>query len=101
MGSSIAQEADGGIYPHAGPEIGVASTAPRRSVVLALLSLYFGRCAIWASTRTRVIQQLQELGIIYPVDCNGEVKRIAMKYAECSNFPYLGRQFNFPRFGAL
>ena len=45
VGSTIAQEADGGIYLHAGPEIGVASTKAFTSqcVVLALLALYFGR----------------------------------------------------------
>ena len=45
VGSSIAQEADGGIYLHAGPEIGVASTKAYTSqcMVLALLALYFGR----------------------------------------------------------
>ena len=45
VGSTIAQEADGGIYLHAGPEIGVASTKAYTSqcMVLALLALYFGR----------------------------------------------------------
>ncbi len=45
VGSTIAQEADGGIYLHAGPEIGVASTKAFTSqcVVLAMLALYFGR----------------------------------------------------------
>ena len=45
VGSSIAQESDGGIYLHAGPEIGVASTKAFTSqcVVLAMLALYFGR----------------------------------------------------------
>ncbi len=47
VGSSIAQAADGGIYLHAGPEIGVASTKAFTSqcVVLAMLALYFGRIA--------------------------------------------------------
>ena len=45
VGSTIAQEADGGVYLHAGPEIGVASTKAYTSqcMVLALLALYFGR----------------------------------------------------------
>src|SRR5690606_26235243 len=45
VGSAIARESDGGIYLHAGPEIGVASTKAFTSqcVVLALLALYFGR----------------------------------------------------------
>ncbi len=47
VGSTIAREADGGVYLHAGPEIGVASTKAYTSqcVVMALLSLYFGRLA--------------------------------------------------------
>jgi glucosamine--fructose-6-phosphate aminotransferase (isomerizing) len=45
VGSTIARESDGGIYLHAGPEIGVASTKAYTSqcTVLALLALYFGR----------------------------------------------------------
>src|SRR5262249_7923615 len=45
VGSSIAREADGGVYLHAGPEIGVASTKAftNQVAVLAMLALYFGR----------------------------------------------------------
>ncbi len=101
VGSSIAQEADGGIYLHAGPEIGVASTKAFTSqcVVLAMLSLYFGRLRhLSVDAGMRIIQQLQELPDLVQraLECNDEVRRIAMKYAECNNFLYLGRQFNFP-----
>lgn len=101
VGSSIAQEADGGIYLHAGPEIGVASTKAFTSqcVVLAMLSLYFGRLRhLSVDAGMRIIEQLQELPEVVhrALDCNEEVKRIALKYADCNNFLYLGRQFNFP-----
>jgi len=101
VGSSIANEADGGIYLHAGPEIGVASTKAFTSqcLVLSLLALYFGRLRhLSFDAGMKIIEQLQELPDIVcrALDCNDDVKRIAMKYAECDNFLYLGRQFNFP-----
>src|SRR5207245_8418596 len=64
VGSSIAQAADGGIYLHAGPEIGVASTKAFTSqcVILALLALYFGRLRnLGFDAGMRIIQQLQAL----------------------------------------
>ena len=64
VGSSIAQEADGGIYLHAGPEIGVASTKAFTSqcVTLAMLALYFGRLRnLSFDAGMRIIERLQEL----------------------------------------
>ena len=64
VGSTIAQEADGGIYLHAGPEIGVASTKAFTSqcTVLAMLALYFGRLHhLSFDAGMRIIEQLQEL----------------------------------------
>jgi len=101
VGSSIAKEADGGIYLHAGPEIGVASTKAFTSQVVALtmLGLYFGRQRhLSHSQGMRVIEQLQALPerVAQALECHDEVKRIAEKYAEANNFLYLGRQYNFP-----
>jgi glucosamine--fructose-6-phosphate aminotransferase (isomerizing) len=101
VGSTIAQEADGGIYLHAGPEIGVASTKAFTSqcVVLALLALYFGRLRHLSFDQGReIIARLQELPELVrrALNADGEVQRIARKYAGCGNFLYLGRQFNFP-----
>ena len=62
VGSTIAREADGGIYLHAGPEIGVASTKAYTSqcVVLALLALYFGRLRhLSFEAGLRIIDELQ------------------------------------------
>lgn len=101
VGSSIAKEADGGIYLHAGPEVGVASTKAFTSqcVVLAMLALYFGRLHhLSFDAGMRIIEQFQELPDLVrrALDCNDAVKEIALKYADCNNFLYLGRQFNFP-----
>jgi glutamine---fructose-6-phosphate transaminase (isomerizing) len=101
VGSTIAQESDGGIYLRAGPEIGVASTKAFTSqcTVLAMLGLYFGRLRHLSFTDgARVIKELQELPgkVRQALQCHEKVKRIAEKYARCSNFLYLGRQFNFP-----
>ena len=101
VGSSIAQEADGGIYLHAGPEIGVASTKAFTSqcVVLAMLALYFGRLRhLSFGAGLRIIDALQQLPdkVRQALKTNDEVRRIAAKYAHCNNFLYLGRQHTFP-----
>ncbi len=101
VGSTIAREADGGIYLHAGPEVGVASTKAYTSqcVVMALLALYFGRMRdLSFDAGLRIIDELAALPkyVEESLECNNETRRIAAKYAACNNFLYLGRQFNFP-----
>jgi glucosamine--fructose-6-phosphate aminotransferase (isomerizing) len=101
VGSTIAQEADGGIYLHAGPEIGVASTKAFTSqcVALAMLALYFGRLRhLNYAQGMQMIEQLQSLPELLrkALAADDEVRRIAAKYHQCNNFLYLGRQFNFP-----
>ena len=101
VGSSIAQEADGGIYLHAGPEIGVASTKAYTSqcMVLALLALYFGRMRHMSyDAGKRLIDAFHSLParIRVALQTDEEVRRIAQKYCHCTNFLYLGRQYNFP-----
>jgi glucosamine--fructose-6-phosphate aminotransferase (isomerizing) len=101
VGSSIAQEADGGIYLHAGPEVGVASTKAYTSqlCVLTMLALYFGRLRhLSYEAGRRIIGALQELPdhVERALDTNQEVRRIAEKYQQCDNFLYLGRHYNFP-----
>ncbi|MEX0978011.1 MAG: isomerizing glutamine--fructose-6-phosphate transaminase, partial [Pirellulales bacterium] len=101
VGSSIAQAADGGIYLHAGTEIGVASTKAFTSqcVTLAMLALYFGRLRnVSFDAGMRIIERLQELPeqVAKTLETNDVVKQIAAKYAHCTNFLYLGRQYNFP-----
>jgi glucosamine--fructose-6-phosphate aminotransferase (isomerizing) len=101
VGSSIAQEADGGIYLHAGPEIGVASTKAFTSqvAVLTMLALYFGRLRhLSFSQGMKIIEHMQELPekVRQALGANDQIRRIAEKYYQCTNFLYLGRQFNFP-----
>lgn len=101
VGSTIAQEADGGIYLHAGPEVGVASTKAFTSqcLVLALLALYFGRLHhLSFDAGMRIIDQIEELPekVRQALQTNDLVRDIALRYCEANNFLYLGRQFNYP-----
>ena len=101
VGSTIAREADGGIYLHAGPEIGVASTKAftAQCVVMSLLALYFGRLHhLSYEAGIRVIDDLEKLPdqVETALATHDRVRQIAEKYADCNNFLYLGRQYNFP-----
>lgn len=101
VGSSIAREADGGVYLHAGPEIGVASTKAFTSqcAVLAMLALYFGRTRHLSSLQgTRIIEELRSLPEVVrrTLGCHDQVKRVAAKYAGARNVLYLGRQYLYP-----
>jgi len=101
VGSTIAQEADGGIYLHAGPEIGVASTKAYTSqcLVLAMLALYLGRLRHLSHDAGRkMIDQIEALPELLnrALQANDVIRSIAEKYHRENNFLYLGRQFNFP-----
>jgi glutamine---fructose-6-phosphate transaminase (isomerizing) len=86
VGSTAAQESDGGIYLHAGPEIGVASTKAYTSqcLVMALLGLYFGRMQHLSYDAGRRyidgFRRLPEL-VEKALECQSEAQRIAEKYA--------------------
>jgi len=101
VGSSIAQAADGGVYLHAGPEIGVASTKAFTSqcAVLAMLALYFGRLrhVSWEAGH-QIIEELRALpnAVQQALSCDTKVREVAARYAEATNFLYLGRKYNFP-----
>lgn len=101
VGSSIAQEADGGIYLHAGPEIGVASTKAYTSQCMALvmLSLYLGRLRHMSYNKGRkMINHINAVPekVEHALKQNDHIKEIAKKYVDCNNFLYLGRHYNFP-----
>ncbi len=101
VGSTIAREADGGIYLHAGPEIGVASTKAFTSqvTVLTLLALYLGRMRhLSHPAGKRIIRQLQEMPetIEKTLRCHEQVQEIADRYWQFDNYLYLGRLYNFP-----
>ena len=101
VGSTIAREADGGIYIHAGPEIGVASTKAFTSQVIALLlfTLKLGRLRDLSILRGReIIQSMHRLPsqIQEILDRAEEIEALAEEFKRASNFLYLGRGYNFP-----
>ncbi|MCK5076054.1 MAG: glutamine--fructose-6-phosphate transaminase (isomerizing), partial [Calditrichia bacterium] len=101
VGSTIARETDGGVYIHAGPEIGVASTKAFTSQVttLALLTIMIARAKNMSFLDgKKFIDALEELpGKIEQVlKIDDLVKSIAEKFAQAQNFLYLGRGYNFP-----
>jgi len=101
VGSTIARETDAGVYLHAGPEIGVASTKAFTSqlAVLTLLGLYLGRQRDLSATEGQYLaRELHAIPghIANLLDSAPEIERIAMEYAEATNFLYLGRGVNFP-----
>ncbi|MCE2955252.1 MAG: glutamine--fructose-6-phosphate transaminase (isomerizing) [Gemmatimonas sp.] len=101
VGSTIAREDDGGIYLHAGPEIGVASTKAFTSqvVALALFTLKLARLRDLSVARGREIAQaLANLPaqIQSILDRAEEIEALAEEFKRASNFLYLGRGYNFP-----
>jgi glutamine---fructose-6-phosphate transaminase (isomerizing) len=101
VGSSIAREADGGVYLHAGPEIGVASTKAFTSqcTVMTMLALYLGRLRHLSSTQgQKIIEELRALPDIVrrTLRVHDRVKEVANRYADMHNCLYLGRQYLYP-----
>jgi len=101
VGSTIAREVDGGIYLHAGPEIGVASTKAFTSQIaaLALLTLKMGRLRALSILQGReVVRALSRLpGLVERVLADAAaVEPLADDLASVSNVLYLGRGYNFP-----
>jgi glutamine---fructose-6-phosphate transaminase (isomerizing) len=101
VGSTIARETDGGVYLHAGPEIGVASTKAFTSqvTVLTLLALYLGRMRRLSIERgVQIATELQEIPakIKKAIEVEAQVKELAYKLADRTNFLYLGRSYNYP-----
>jgi glutamine---fructose-6-phosphate transaminase (isomerizing) len=101
VGSTIARESDGGIYMHAGPEIGVASTKAFVSTitVLTLLGIHLGRMRQLAANRAKEIfhglealpKQIESI-----LAQNDALKKLAKKYSRAENFFFLGRGYTFP-----
>ena len=101
VGSTIAREVDGGIYLHAGPEIGVASTKAFTSQIaaLALLTLKMGRLRALSILQgrevVRSLAKLPELVATVLVKAP-QVEQIAERLQRATNVLYLGRGYNFP-----
>ena len=101
VGSSIAREVDGGVYLHAGPEVGVASTKAftAQVTVLTLLAVHFGRMRhLSYQAGARILNELQAMPDILreTLKCHDQVADIARKYHHATNMLYLGRQYLFP-----
>ncbi len=100
VGSTIARESDGGVYIHAGPEIGVASTKAFTSqlTVLILFTLLLARRRDMTAEEARmVISDLQRVPEMITTILNDPtILDVARTYAGASNFLYLGRGVHFP-----
>ena len=101
VGSTIARESDGGIYMHAGPEIGVASTKAFVSTltVLTLLAVHLGRMRMLSANRAREIMKALEAlpkQVEKILAQNETIKKLAQKYHKAEDFFFLGRGYTFP-----
>jgi glucosamine--fructose-6-phosphate aminotransferase (isomerizing) len=101
VGSTIARESEGGVYIHAGPEIGVASTKAFTSqiTVLSVLALLLGRLRVMSKREGQEqIEHLQRLPsqVQRILDKDDQIREIAEAYSSDTNFLYLGRGANFP-----
>ncbi|HCP92034.1 MAG TPA: glutamine--fructose-6-phosphate transaminase (isomerizing) [Spartobacteria bacterium] len=101
VASTIARESDGGVYMHAGPEIGVAATKSFTSqlVILTLIGLLLGRMRNLSTAEgTRIIKELETLPeqIEKVLKLGDQIKALAKKYVDVNGMLFFGRQFNFP-----
>ena len=101
VGSTIARESDGGIYMHAGPEIGVASTKAFVSTItiLTLLGIHLGRMRHLSAKRAlEILDGLEVLPkqIEKILAQDNALKKVAKKYAKADDFFFLGRGYTFP-----
>jgi glucosamine--fructose-6-phosphate aminotransferase (isomerizing) len=102
VGSTIARETDAGVYLHAGPEIGVASTKAftAQVTVLAMIALKLakGRTLSTAELATNIQALADVPGKVRQVleKSNEDLHDMAQVYRYASNFLYLGRGYNFP-----
>jgi len=102
VGSTIARESDAGIYTHAGPEIGVASTKAftAQVTVLTMMAMLLGRQNNILSDElmTKLVTELNEIPSLVEqmLEDTQHVEHIARLFTYAPNFLYLGRSYNFP-----
>jgi glutamine---fructose-6-phosphate transaminase (isomerizing) len=101
VGSTIARESDAGVYIHAGPEIGVASTKAFTSqlTVLAIITLFLARKKNMSLTDGKsIVREMEQLPekISKILQLNQQIEYIASEFQDAKNFLYLGRGYNFP-----
>jgi glucosamine--fructose-6-phosphate aminotransferase (isomerizing) len=102
VGSTLAREADGVIYTHAGPEIGVASTKAftTQLVALTLLTLYLGQelGCLPSEERIRIARDLLRLpgSVETLLEREKQIEAVAQAYFQASDFLFLGRGIHYP-----
>ena len=102
VASTIARESDGGVYMHAGPEIGVAATKSFTSqvVILTLIGLLLGRMRHLSTARRNAGSSRRSKRSRNKsrdvLKLSDQIKAIAKKYADAHGMLFFGRQFNFP-----
>jgi glucosamine--fructose-6-phosphate aminotransferase (isomerizing) len=101
VASTIARESDGGVYMHAGPEIGVAATKTFTSqvTILTLIAMLLGRMRhLSTSEGIRMVEELEALPdhVREVLKLNDRMKEIAAKYAGTKGMLFMGRQANYP-----
>jgi glucosamine--fructose-6-phosphate aminotransferase (isomerizing) len=101
VGSTIARETEAGVYNHAGPEVGVASTKAFVSqlTVLALLTLFLGRqrqmSVTYGNKITQELFRLPEM-IQTILDQRANIELLAKRWAGAKDMLYLGRNYLAP-----
>ncbi len=101
VASTIARESDGGVYMHAGPEIGVAATKSFTSqlTIMTLLALLLGRIHFLSYAEgMEILAELEKLPekVARTLELDAHIQTIAKKYAKSQNFLFMGRQANYP-----
>ncbi len=102
VGSSIPRATDAGVYTHAGPEIGVASTkaftAQLTVLLLMCLLLVNKKETLNKKEIKKLLEELENIPekVEKTLLCNEKVKKIAEKFKNIKNFIYLGRGYGFP-----
>lgn len=101
VGSSIARASEAGVYIHAGPEIGVASTKAftAQLSVLALITILLARKRRMSHLKGRkIIKEMDQIPakIAKILELNKKIEKLAEKFVNATNFLYLGRGYNFP-----
>ena len=97
VGSTIARETDAGVYNHAGPEIGVASTKAFLSqlTILAMMAIYLSKDK--SSTKV-LLEELEKIPekIKTILTQSTKLEKLAEKYKDYENFLFIGRRYNYP-----
>ncbi len=101
VGSTIARETDAGVYLHAGPEIGVASTKAFTAQVMVLAMIALKLAEGRTLTDAELAQHYESLNAIpekirQTLELDEPIREMARSYRYASNFLYLGRGYNFP-----